>query len=247
MGSFFLSFRTFCGRRQPLLQERVLYSLWRKRLHKEFPVFMRICLPQIAIVVVLLPSSTSRPIRFFTVTGTFLNWGASFIGFPGFQGPGGSTKSLWMYFGPHSMKDLGTILFRWGARVDVAGGSGSGRFYQSRHFLLWTKPWLRSNAACAWPKWGWSFLDRFRFASGIRWKHRSFGWHWIWVFATDGAGCICGGLDGRRVPSPSAGNDGEYGVLRNLDPDLARLLLDVKPSRDHNIDRGSRRNAGTGV
>ena len=115
MGSFF-SVSNILWASQPLLQSAVLYSLWRKRLHKEFPVFIAYLLAQIAIVVVLLPFFNFASDQIFYRYWTFLNWGASFIGFSlAFK----VLHEIFMdVFRPyHSMKDLGTILFRWGALV----------------------------------------------------------------------------------------------------------------------------------
>jgi len=116
---------------QPILQSAVALILWRRKLHKKFPVFFLFLLAQIGIFIVIFP----------------LWLGANL---PGSNSNGGNGNSDWfagyytLYFGLfwlgeavnailgfkvihevfldvfrpyHTLKDLGTLLFRWAGIV----------------------------------------------------------------------------------------------------------------------------------
>jgi len=203
MGSFF-SVSNVLWASQPLLQSAVVFSLWRKRLHKEFPVFIAYLLAQIAIVVVLLPFFNFASDQIFYRYWTFLNWGASFIGFSlAFK----VLHEIFMdVFRPyHSMKDLGTILFRWGALVMLLVGVVVAA--STRADIPLVDQALVAVQRCVRLAQMGMVLFLIAFAShlGIRWKHRSFGLALgFGFFATTELVVYAVALNGRGFLSPSA-------------------------------------------
>lgn len=96
---------------QPLLQSAVAMVLWRRGLHKQFPVFFKYLLAQIAIFAVTYPLYRTNYARFF-----YAYWIAAAV------------SALLSFkvihevfldvFRPYdTLKDLGTVLFKWAAVV----------------------------------------------------------------------------------------------------------------------------------
>src|SRR5882724_6103956 len=92
---------------QPLLQSAVALVLWRRKLHKQFPVFFSYVLAQICIFAVTFPLNLYNYEWFF-----YAYW------------PGAALSALLSFrvihevfldvFRPYyTLKDLGTVLFKW--------------------------------------------------------------------------------------------------------------------------------------
>jgi len=92
---------------QPLLQSAVALVLWRRKLHKQFPVFFAYVLAQIGIFAITFPLNLYNYEWFF-----YAYW------------PGAALSALLSFrvihevfldvFRPyHTLKDLGTVLFKW--------------------------------------------------------------------------------------------------------------------------------------
>jgi len=92
---------------QPLLQSAVALVLWRRKLHKQFPVFFTYVLAQICIFAVTFPLNLYNYEWFF-----YAYW------------PGAALSALLSFrvihevfldvFRPYyTLKDLGTVLFKW--------------------------------------------------------------------------------------------------------------------------------------
>jgi len=189
---------------QPVLQSVVVFSLWRKKLYKEFPVFMAYLLTQIAFVAFLFPFYNFASDHVFYRYWTFLNWGASFVGFSlAFK----VLHEIFMdVFRPyHSMKDLGTILFRWGALVMLLVGVVVAA--STRADVPLVDQALVAVQRCVRLAQMGMVLFLIAFAShlGIRWKHRSFGLALgFGFFATTELVVYAVALNGRGFLSPSA-------------------------------------------
>src|SRR6202142_4026363 len=111
---------------QPILQSAVALILWRRKSHKEFPVFFLFLLTQIAIFVVTFPlwlagnlSGNNGGNGWFTGYYTLyfgLFWlGEAVNAIIGFK----VIHEVFLdVFRPyHTLKDLGTLLFRWAGVV----------------------------------------------------------------------------------------------------------------------------------
>lgn len=106
---------------QPLLEGALAYSLWRRKLHRDFPVFFAYLLAQIAMFCILFPIVTWASNAFFNRYWYYIDWGTTAIGI------GLGLKVLHEIamdvFRPFpTLKDLGTVLFRWAALVMLLVG-----------------------------------------------------------------------------------------------------------------------------
>ena len=97
---------------QPILQSVVAVILWRRKLHKQFPVFFLFLLAQVAIFAVMFP-------LWLTGIGTmyfcFFWLGDAVNAVLGFK----VIHEIFLdVFRPyHTLKDLGTLLFKWAGVV----------------------------------------------------------------------------------------------------------------------------------
>ena len=92
---------------QPLLQSAVALVLWRRKLHKQFPVFFSYVLAQICIFAVTFPLNLYNYEWFF-----YAYWlGAALSALLSFK----VIHEVFIdVFRPyHTLKDLGTVLFKW--------------------------------------------------------------------------------------------------------------------------------------
>ena len=106
---------------QPLLEGAVAYSLWRRNLHKDFPFFFGYMLAQIAMFTALFPIYNWSSDVFFHRYWYYLNWGTTAIGIAlGFRVLHEISMEVFRPF--HTLKDLGTMLFRWAALVMLLVG-----------------------------------------------------------------------------------------------------------------------------
>jgi hypothetical protein len=93
---------------QPLLQSAVAVVLWRRKLHKQFPVFFTYVLAQIAIFALTFPLRSADNYEWFFYT----YWmGAAISALLSFR----VIHEVFLdVFRPyHTLKDLGTVLFKW--------------------------------------------------------------------------------------------------------------------------------------
>jgi hypothetical protein len=108
--SHFVSNCLWCS--QPILQSAVALILWRRKLHKQFPVFFWFLLAQMANFVVLFPLwITGNRSAYF-----WLFWaGEAVNAVLGFR----VIHEIFIdVFRPyHTLKDLGTMLFKWAGVV----------------------------------------------------------------------------------------------------------------------------------
>ncbi len=170
----FLTMSNVLWASQPILQGAVVLSLWRKKLHKEFPVFMTYLLAQILTVTILLPVYNFASDHFYFHYWVFLNWAASLVGFSmGFK----VLHEIFMdVFRPfYAMKDLGTVLFRWGALVMLLVGVVVAA--SARADLPLVDQALVAVQRCVRLTQVGMVLFLLSFGShlGIRWRDRSFG------------------------------------------------------------------------
>ncbi len=97
---------------QSILQSGVAAILWRRKLHKQFPVFFLFLLAQVANFVCLFPLSLAGNAKLYFV----LFWlGEAVDAFLGFK----VIHEIFLdVFRPyHTLKDLGTLLFKWAGIV----------------------------------------------------------------------------------------------------------------------------------
>lgn len=108
--SHFVSDCLWCA--QPILQAAVALILWRRKLHKQFPVFFWFLLAQLANFVVLFPlwiTGTNGAYFWLFWTGEAVN---AVLGFKVIH------EIFIDVFRPyHTLKDLGTLLFKWAGVV----------------------------------------------------------------------------------------------------------------------------------
>jgi hypothetical protein len=97
---------------QPILQSVVAVILWRRKLHKRFPVFFLFLLAQVVNFAIILPLYLSGNLKMYFVPfwlGEAVN---AFLGFKVIH------EIFLDVFRPyHTLKDLGTLLFRWAGVV----------------------------------------------------------------------------------------------------------------------------------
>jgi hypothetical protein len=97
---------------QPILQSVVAVILWRRKLHKQFPVFFLFLLAQVVNFAVIFPLWLTR--NYSLYFGLF--WlGEAVNAFLGFK----VIHEIFLdVFRPyHTLKDLGTLLFKWAGVV----------------------------------------------------------------------------------------------------------------------------------
>ncbi len=97
---------------QPLLQSAVALVLWRRKLHKQFPVFFAYLLTQIAIFAITFPLRSAENYEWFF----YSYWvGAAVSALLSFR----VIHEVFIdVFRPYAMlKDLGTVLFKWAGVV----------------------------------------------------------------------------------------------------------------------------------
>jgi len=97
---------------QPVLQWVVAMVLWKRKLHKQFPVFCVYLLSQIVIFSVTFPLRQTGNYEWFF----WSYWlGAAVSAFVGFK----VIHEVFLdVFRPyHTLKDLGTVLFKWAGVV----------------------------------------------------------------------------------------------------------------------------------
>src|SRR5712671_2867525 len=88
---------------QPVLQSAVALVLWRRKLHKQFPVFFAYVLAQIGIFAVTFPLNFYNYKWFF-----YCYWVCAALSFRVIH------EVFLDVFRPyHTLKDLGTVLFKW--------------------------------------------------------------------------------------------------------------------------------------
>jgi len=106
------SVNTYLWCAQPILQSVVAATLWRRKLHKKFPVFMWFLLAMVANFAVIFPAWCTGNYRLYFE----LFWmGAAVNAVLGFK----VIHEIFLdVFRPyHTLKDLGTLLFRWAGVV----------------------------------------------------------------------------------------------------------------------------------
>src|SRR5437762_4641581 len=97
---------------QPILQSVVAVVLWRRKLHTKFPVFYRYVLAQIAIFLVTFPLHRAENYQLFF----YSYWaGAAVSALLGFRVIHEVFLDVFRPF--HTLKDLGTVLFKWAGVV----------------------------------------------------------------------------------------------------------------------------------
>jgi hypothetical protein len=108
--SHFVVLYLWCA--QPLLQLAVAAVLWRRRLHKKFPVFFIFLLAQVANFAVTFPFWLSGNLKVYFA---FFWLGEAVNALLGFK----VIHEIFLdVFRPyHTLKDLGTLLFRWAGVV----------------------------------------------------------------------------------------------------------------------------------
>ncbi len=97
---------------QPLLQSAVAVVLWRRKLHKQFPIFFLYILAQIGIFAITFPLRSAENYEWFFYT----YWaGAAVSALLSFR----VIHEVFLdVFRPyHTLKDLGTVLFKWAGVV----------------------------------------------------------------------------------------------------------------------------------
>jgi hypothetical protein len=161
---------------QPVLGVAVAVSLWRKKLHQAFPYFMAYLVAQVATVAVLFPVYNFASDHFYHRYWYALNWAASVVGLSlGFK----VLHEIFMdVFRPyHAMKDLGTVLFRWGALVMLLVGVVVAASAKTDTLPVMEQAVVAVQRCVRLAQMGLVlFLLSLASHLGIRWRHRSFGW-----------------------------------------------------------------------
>ncbi len=97
---------------QPILQSVVAFILWRRKLHKRFPVFFTFLLAQIANFAIILPPLLTGKYRLYFWFFWLCEPVNAILGFKVIH------EIFLDVFRPfHTLKDLGTLLFRWAGVV----------------------------------------------------------------------------------------------------------------------------------
>jgi hypothetical protein len=175
MASSFVMLNVLWGA-QPLLGAAVAVSLWRKKLHKTFPYFMAYLLSQVVTVSVLFPVYNFASDHFYHRYWYVLNWVASVIGLTlGFNVLHEIFSDVFRPY--HALRDLGTVLFRWGALVMVLVGVVVAASATSDTLPVMEQAVVAVQRCVRLAQMGLVlFLLSFASHLGIRWQHRSFGW-----------------------------------------------------------------------
>ncbi len=96
----------WCG--QPVLQAAVALVLWRRKLHKQFPVFFLYVLAQITIFALTFPLRSADNYEWFF----YAYWaGAAVTAMLSFRVIHEVFLNVFRPY--HTLKDLGTVLFKW--------------------------------------------------------------------------------------------------------------------------------------
>lgn len=97
---------------QPILQSVVAVIMWRRKLHKRFPVFFTFLLAQIANFAIILPPLLTGKYRLYFWFFWLCEPVNAILGFKVIH------EIFLDVFRPfHTLKDLGTLLFRWAGVV----------------------------------------------------------------------------------------------------------------------------------
>ena len=160
---------------QPLLEGAVAYSLWRRKLHKEFPFFFVYLLAQIAMFCVLFPIEKWASDAFFQRYWYYLDWGTTAIGIGlGLKVLHEISMDVFRPF--HTLKDLGTVLFRWAALVMLLVGVIVAASTTTEIPIL-EQSVIAVQRCVRLAQMGLVlFLLMFASYFRIHWRHRSFGW-----------------------------------------------------------------------
>jgi len=94
----------------PLLQSIVAFAMWRSKMHKNFPVFFSYIVAQIAIFAIVFPLQNDYAAYYYAFWAT--NAVSVVLGFRVIH------EVFLDVFRPyHTLRDLGTVLFRWAGLV----------------------------------------------------------------------------------------------------------------------------------
>ncbi len=159
---------------QPLLEGAVVYSLWRRKMYKDFPFFTAFLIFQMVSVFVLFPAYNFASDHFFYHYWFYFNWTASFVEFSlGFKVLHEICIDI---FSPYrALKDLGTVLFRWGVLVMLLVGVVVAASAKTDLPML-AQVGIAMQRCVRVSQLGLVlFLLSFSSHLGMRWKHRSFG------------------------------------------------------------------------
>jgi hypothetical protein len=97
---------------QPILQSVVAVILWRRKLHKQFPVFFLFLLAQVANFVIIFPAWRAGNYRLYFGLFWLCEAVNAVLGFKVIH------EIFLDVFRPyHTLKDLGTLLFKWAGVV----------------------------------------------------------------------------------------------------------------------------------
>ena len=97
---------------QPILQSAVAVILWRRKLHKQFPAFFLFLLAQIVNFAIIFPVRLTGNFKMYFVFFWFCEAINALLGFKVIH------EIFLDVFRPyHTLKDLGTLLFKWAGVV----------------------------------------------------------------------------------------------------------------------------------
>ena len=158
----------------PLLEGVVAFSLWRRKLHKEFPFFFAFLLTQMAMFCLLFPIYNWSSDAFFHRYWYYLDWTTTAVGIALlFKVLHEISMDVFRPF--PTLKDLGTVLFRWAALVMMLVGVVVAASASSN--LLGIRQALEAVQRCLFlAQTGLAiFLLMFAWHLRLTWRHRSFG------------------------------------------------------------------------
>ena len=160
---------------QPLLEGAVACSLWRRKLHKEFPYFFAYLLAQITMFCVLYPIERWSSEVFYHRYWYYLDWGTTAIGIGlGLKVLHEISMDVFRPF--HTLKDLGTVLFRWAALVMLLVGVIVAAS-TTPEMPVFEQSVMAVQRCVRLAQMGLVlFLLMFAAYLRINWRHRSFGW-----------------------------------------------------------------------
>jgi hypothetical protein len=97
---------------QPILQSAVAVILWRRKLHKQFPAFFLFLLAQVVNFAIIFPVRLTGNFKMYFVFFWFCEAINALLGFKVIH------EIFLDVFRPyHTLKDLGTLLFKWAGVV----------------------------------------------------------------------------------------------------------------------------------
>ena len=158
----------------PILEGAVAFSLWRRKLHKEFPFFFAYLLTQIIMFCVLFPIYNWSSDTFWGNYWFYLDWGTTAVGIALlFKVLHEISMDVFRPF--PTLKDLGTVLFRWAALVMLLVGVVVAASASSN--ILGIQQALDAVQRCLFLAQTGLVLFLLMFAWHLRlhWRHRSFG------------------------------------------------------------------------